>query len=42
MGKKYLQKRVRQKEERFQKKQKEYQEKELAKEINNRSKQNDR
>jgi len=32
MGKKYLQKRMRQKEERFQKKQKEYKAKELAKE----------
>ena len=32
MGKKYLQKRMRQKEERFQQKQKEYKAKELAKE----------
>ena len=32
MGKKYLQKRMRQKEERFQQKQKEYKAKQLAKE----------
>tara|TARA_B110000008_G_scaffold70298_1_gene71317 strand:- start:31 stop:243 length:213 start_codon:yes stop_codon:yes gene_type:complete len=35
MGKKYLQKRLRKKEERFQQKQKEYKEKELTKEKSN-------
>ena len=40
MGKKYLKKRMQQKEERFQQKQKEYKAKELAKEKSNKQQEN--